>query len=168
MTNIRYDDLEMLTINYCRCDQKHSRVDVLQADTKTHFTAVERLIEDESVLLHHLLSMVPKMIFSGTILCGRGKYTMTHNMSLKQRFIMTFVFSTAGVLVVKYGQICQICTFGCAKYGQVGCPWKWTKEQNLGICIIRISGKKVKIRIALPPTWVLKNRLIKKNTHLFC
>ena len=35
----------------------------LQADTKTHFTAVERLIEDESVLLHHLLSMVPKVIF---------------------------------------------------------------------------------------------------------
>ena len=72
----------------------------LQADTKTHFTAVERLIEDESVLLHHLLSMVPKVIFSGTILSGRGKYTMTHNRSLKQRFMMTLVFSTAGVLVV--------------------------------------------------------------------
>ena len=68
----------------------------LQADTKTHFTAVERLIEDESVLLHHLLSMVPKVIFSGTILSGRGKYTMTHNMSLKQRFLL----STAVVLVV--------------------------------------------------------------------
>ena len=29
---------------------------------------------------------------------------------------------------VNYGQICQICIFGCtfgrAKYGQVGCPWK--------------------------------------------
>ena len=74
--------------------------------------------------LHHLLSMVPKVIFSGTILCGRGKYTMTHDMSLKQRFIMTFVFSTAGVLVAKYGQICKICIFGCAKYGQVGCPLK--------------------------------------------
>ena len=30
-------------------------------DTKSHFTAVERLIEDESVLLHHLLAMVPKV-----------------------------------------------------------------------------------------------------------
>jgi hypothetical protein len=35
---------------------------VFQADTKSHFTAVERLIEDESVLLHHLLAMVPKVI----------------------------------------------------------------------------------------------------------
>ena len=32
-----------------------------QVDTKSHFTAVERLIEDESVLLHHLLAMVPKV-----------------------------------------------------------------------------------------------------------
>ena len=38
-----------------------SKSNVFQADIRTHFSAVERLIEDESVLLHHILSLVPKV-----------------------------------------------------------------------------------------------------------
>ena len=35
--------------------------DVFQADVRSHFGVVERLIEDESVLLHHVLSLVPRV-----------------------------------------------------------------------------------------------------------
>ena len=35
--------------------------DVFQADVRSHFGVVERLIEDESVVLHHVLSLVPKV-----------------------------------------------------------------------------------------------------------
>ena len=38
-----------------------SKSNVFLADVRTHFSAVERLIEDESVLLHHILSLVPKV-----------------------------------------------------------------------------------------------------------
>ena len=34
---------------------------VFQADVRTHFGVIERLIEDESVLLHHILSLLPKV-----------------------------------------------------------------------------------------------------------
>ena len=34
---------------------------VFQADRRTHFGVVERLIEEESVLLHHVLAIVPKV-----------------------------------------------------------------------------------------------------------
>ena len=34
---------------------------VFQADVRSHFGVVERMIEDESVLLHHILSLVPKV-----------------------------------------------------------------------------------------------------------
>ena len=40
---------------------KEGRKDVFNADVRTHFGVIERLIEDESVLLHHILSMVPKV-----------------------------------------------------------------------------------------------------------
>ena len=34
--------------------------DIFQADVRSHFGVIERLIEDESVVLHHVLSLVPK------------------------------------------------------------------------------------------------------------
>ena len=34
---------------------------MFQADRRTHFGVVERLIEEESVLLHHVLAIVPKV-----------------------------------------------------------------------------------------------------------
>ena len=40
---------------------KEGKKDVFNADVRTHFGVVERLIEDESVVLHHILTMVPKV-----------------------------------------------------------------------------------------------------------
>ena len=34
---------------------------MFSADIRTHFGVIERLIEDESVLLHHILSLLPKI-----------------------------------------------------------------------------------------------------------
>ena len=38
-----------------------AKPDVFQADVRSHFGVVERLIEDESVVLHHVLSLVPRV-----------------------------------------------------------------------------------------------------------
>ena len=44
---------------------------VFQADMRSHFGVIERLVEDESVLLHHILSIVPKV--SGLVNSGMLK-----------------------------------------------------------------------------------------------
>ena len=62
----------------------------VQADTKTHFTAVERLIEDESVLLHHLLSMVPKVVMLMVVMMNMKMMVVTMMMLIMKnlRFLV--------------------------------------------------------------------------------
>ena len=50
---------------------EESKPPVFQADMRSHFGVVERLVEDESVLLHHILSIVPKV--SGLVNSGMLK-----------------------------------------------------------------------------------------------
>ena len=41
--------------------ETEAKPDVFQPDVRSHFGVVERLIEDESVVLHHVLSLVPRV-----------------------------------------------------------------------------------------------------------
>ena len=52
-------------------DGEDTKPPVFQADMRSHFGVIERLVEDESVLLHHVLSIIPKV--SGLVNSGMLK-----------------------------------------------------------------------------------------------